>query len=73
MQEFLKELDNYNGAVKTKLAMQLLLLTFVRTIELRAAKWEEFNFEKAEWHIPAERMKMKEKHIVSLSTQALEI
>jgi integrase len=53
--------------------LQLLILTFVRTGELRGAKWEEINFETKEWHIPAERMKMKEKHIVPLSKQVLKI
>src|SRR3546814_18173593 len=48
-----------------------MLLTFVRTVELRKAEWSEFDFENAEWRIPAERMKMRELHIVSLSTQAV--
>ena len=42
-------------------------------MELRAAHWEEFDFDRAEWRIPAGRMKMRELHIVPLSTQALEI
>ena len=42
-------------------------------MELRGAKWEEFNLEKGEWHIPAERMKMQEKHIVPLSKQSIEV
>jgi integrase len=53
--------------------MQLLLLTFVRTGELRGAKWEEINFEAAEWRIPAERMKMREQHIVPLTNQSIEL
>jgi len=39
--------------------------------ELRKAEWSEFNLEGAEWRIPAERMKMREQHIVPLSTQAI--
>lgn len=58
---------------QTILAIKLMLLTFVRTSELIGAKWDEINIEKAEWVIPAERMKMKKEHIVPLSTQALEI
>lgn len=58
---------------QTILAIKLMLLTFVRTSELIGAKWNEVNFEKAEWVIPAERMKMKREHIVPLSSQALEI
>ena len=51
--------------------MKFLILTFVRSNELRGARWEEFDFEKNEWRIPAERMKMKEQHIVPLSKQSL--
>lgn len=71
--EYLTKLEAYDGHVMTKLALRLLLLTFVRSRELRGARWEEINFDKAEWRIPAERMKMKEQHIVPLSTQALAI
>lgn len=42
-------------------------------MELRAAHWEEFDFDRAEWRIPAGRMKMRELHIVPLSRQAVEI
>ena len=71
--EFLQKLANYHGEPQTKLALQMLVLTFVRTAELRGAKWSEINFETSEWHIPAERMKMKEKHIVPLSKQVVEL
>ncbi|NCA28945.1 MAG: DUF4102 domain-containing protein [Proteobacteria bacterium] len=71
--KFLQALENYDGEYQTKLAFKLIILTAVRTIELRGAKWQEIDFSKQEWHIPAERMKMGEKHIVPLSKQALEI
>jgi integrase len=71
--EYLKKLDTYDGALQTKLAMRFLLLTFVRTGELRAAEWSEIDFDKAEWRIPAERMKMRELHIVPLSRQAIAV
>ena len=71
--EFLQKLANYHGELQTKLAFQMLVLTFVRTSELRGAKWQEINLETAEWHIPAERMKMREKHIVPLSKQVIEL
>ncbi len=71
--EFLAKLAEYDGNAQTRLALKLLILTFVRTTELRGARWEEFDFERAEWRIPAERMKMKEAHLVPLSTQALEV
>jgi len=69
--EFLAKLDGYDGNTLTKLALKLLVLTFVRTGELRAAKWCEFDFDKREWRIPAERMKSRAEHLVPLSTQAL--
>lgn len=57
----------------TVIALRLMLLTFVRTVELRAAKWQEFDLSNAEWRIPSERMKMAQMHIVPLSTQAIEL
>lgn len=71
--EYLAKLGSYDGALQTKLALRLLLLTFVRTTELRAATWTEFDLDKAEWRIPAVRMKMKEEHIVPLSRQAVAV
>ena len=44
-----------------------------RPTELRAAQWNEFDLEAAEWRIPAERMKMRRPHIVPLSTQVVDI
>jgi integrase len=71
--EFLAKLETYDGEPQTKLALKLLILTFVRTTELRGALWQEVNFDKAEWRIPAERMKMKDPHIVPLSSQSIAI
>ncbi|MBL0338851.1 MAG: integrase arm-type DNA-binding domain-containing protein [Rhodospirillaceae bacterium] len=69
--EFLTKLNHYDGELQTKLALMMALLTFVRTTELRGARWEEIDFDKAEWRLPATRMKMRELHIVPLSTQTL--
>ena len=71
--EFQLKLESYEGDLQTKLAIKLLLLTFVRTIELRGAKWVEIDFEKNLWRIPAERMKMRDPHIVPLSEPAIAI
>lgn len=71
--EFYRRLSVYDGHPQTKLALELLMLTFVRTNELRGAEWSEINWEKADWRIPAERMKMREQHIVPLSTQSLAV
>lgn len=70
---FLRKLEAYDGEPQTKLALRLLLLTFVRTTELRGANWTEIDWDKAEWRIPADRMKMREVHIVPLSRQAIAV
>ena len=73
--EFLACLNGYESRVnrQTFLALKLLLLTFVRTCELVEARWEEIDFEKAMWVIPAQRMKMNLPHIIPLSQQSLTI
>lgn len=70
---FLKALENYEGALQTRIAVKLLMLTFVRPSELTGAAWAEFNLIAAEWRIPAERMKMSQPHIVPLSSQAVRL
>jgi integrase len=61
------------GTALTRLAVRLLLLTSVRTIELRGTTWREVDLKSALWSIPGERMKMGLPHIVPLSVQAIEI
>lgn len=68
---FLTKLAKYHGSPITRIATNLLLLTAVRTIELRAAEWSEFDFDNALWTIPENRMKMRRKHIVPLSNQVV--
>ncbi len=72
---FLKELNSNRARLypTTLNAVRLILLTFVRTSELINATWEEIDFDKKQWVIPAERMKMGKEHIVPLAKQALEI
>lgn len=69
--ELLHGIETYDGDALTKLALQLMAATFVRTSELIGARWEEIDGENALWSIPAERMKMKTEHLVPLSRQAL--
>lgn len=71
--EFVTALENYQGSQLSKYATQLLMLTGVRTIELRAAEWKEFDLDNALWEIPKERMKKRRPHLVPLSTQAIDI
>ena len=69
----LRAIRCYEGASKTRFALELLALPFVRPGELRAAEWLESDLEKAVWSIPATKMKMKRPHKVPLSANALEI
>jgi integrase len=69
----LRAIDGFTGAFTTRCALRLAALSFVRPGELRHAEWAEFDFDKAEWRIPAAKMKMKEQHIVPLSVQAVSI
>ena len=70
---FLNALDTYPGYTLTGYALQLIVHTFVRPGELRSAEWKDIDMEKATWRIPAEKMKMKEEHIVLLSKQVLSL
>jgi integrase len=67
----LRALESYQGQPETRIALQLLALTFVRSGELRNASWEEFDLDKAVWSIPAGRMKMKRPHRVPLAPQVI--
>ncbi len=71
--DFLHRLEQHETSYLYKLAIEMLLLTFVRQGELRKAKWEYFNFEKKLWCIPAEMMKTRQEHIVPLSKQSLKV
>jgi integrase len=71
--QLMRDIAAYDGEPVTRLALEFMALTFVRTAELRGARWEEFDIDAAEWRIPAERMKMSTQHIVPLSSQAIAI
>ncbi len=70
---FFKALAGYSGSELMVLAARLLIITGLRTGELRGALWSEIDTNKALWEISAERMKMRRPHIIPLSTQALAI
>lgn len=83
--ELLHRIDGYTGRQMTRMAVELTLLIFIRSSELRFARWSEIDFERAMWTIPAERetiegvkhsqrgSKMRTPHLVPLSRQALSI
>jgi integrase len=72
--DLLKALKEYKfGTRSVRIAVELLLLTFVRTGELRMATWDEFDLKTGLWTIPAVRMKVKDTgdHVVPLSRQVI--
>ena len=74
--KFLRALNAYDGDPVTRLALELVILTVVRTSELRFATWSEFEDLDGEaplWRIPAGRMKMRRAHLVPLAPQAVAV
>lgn len=71
--KLLADVEAYGGYPATKIAVKLLLLTFVRTVELRAARWPEIDFKACVWRIPKERVKSRQEHLVPLSSQSLDL
>lgn len=69
----LRAIETFHGQFPTECALKLAPLLFVRPGELRKAEWSEIDLDGAEWRIPAEKMKMREEHVVPLSTQAVAI
>ncbi|MDP6180187.1 MAG: site-specific integrase, partial [Desulfatiglandales bacterium] len=71
--EYLRRIDQKNNELHmvTRAALKLMVMLFVRTVELIEAKWEELDLENEIWRIPAERMKLRVEHLVPLPKQAL--
>jgi len=71
--ELIKTIQARQMEPTTKAGLMLALYTFLRTSELRNARWPEIDFDKAQWTVPAERMKMNRDHVVPLSKQAMDV
>jgi len=73
--QFITDLRNHKAKLnrQTYLAVNFMMLTFVRTSEMIQARWEEFDLKAKTWLIPASRMKMGKEHLVPLSRQAVAI
>jgi len=71
--QLLRAIDAYGGFFPVRCALRLAPLLFVRPGELQKAEWAEFDLPVAEWRLPASKMKMRQRHIVPLSSQALSI
>jgi integrase len=66
----LVSMDNFVGTAVVKTALQLSALLFQRPGEIRQMEWAEINWEALRWEIPAEKMKMRQPHIVPLASQS---
>ncbi len=71
--QLLRAIDAYGGFFPVRCALKLAPLLFVRPGELQKAEWAEFDLPAAEWRLPARKMKMRQRHIVPLSRQALSV
>lgn len=71
--QLLKDIDNYHGSILVKIALQIAPHVFVRPTNLRVMEWSEINFEEKIWTIPAEKMKMKNAHIVPLTDKVVSL
>lgn len=71
--ELMRGIDAYTGSPVVRYALEFSALTFCRPGEIRQAEWGEFDFDRALWTIPAEKMKLRKAHLVPLSRQALRI
>ena len=69
----LRAIDDYPGDVSVSFALKIMPYVFVRSSELRRATWSEIDLDRAEWLIPAERMKMRRPHLVPLARQVVEM
>lgn len=69
----LRAIDGFKGTFHVKCALKLAPMLFVRPGELRQMEWTELDLDEAQWKIPAEKMKMKQAHIVPLCKQAVSI
>jgi integrase len=72
LRTLLRAIDDYDGPI-TRLALQILAHVFLRPGELRLATWDEIDFEKAVWTIPAVRTKMRRTHFVPLSPKVIDL
>ena len=71
--QIMLNLERHDGYFPVRCALRLVPLLFVRSGELRCAEWNEFDFSRRLWVIPAQRMATKYEHIVPLAPQAVKI
>lgn len=69
----LRLIDGCSANLVTKIAFRMLWYTLARPMEVLEARWSEVDLDSALWRIPAERMKMRQPHIVPLPTQVVKL
>lgn len=69
--QLMRDIEGYKGSFIVRCALRIAPMVFLRPIELSRAEWAEMDLDKAEWRIPAGKMKMKSLHIIPLSSQVV--
>ncbi|WP_437881070.1 tyrosine-type recombinase/integrase [Pseudomonas sp. LRF_L74] len=70
---FRQKLEGYGGFRVNTIALELMLLLFLRTVEFRRGRWCDVDLDAAVWDIPAEFMKRRRRHLVPLPKRAVEL
>ncbi len=71
--QLLRDIDNYCGAITTKIALQISVHVMLRPGEIRKSKWQYIDFNNKQWNLPAEIMKKRTPHLVPLSNQVIKL
>ena len=71
--QLLRAIDEYPGDISTRYALRIMPYVFLRSKELRLARWSEIDLDAATWTVPAEHMKMKQVHVVPLARQVISL
>lgn len=71
--ELLRAIEGFSGQPATHAALRLAPYLFQRPYNIRAMEWTELDLDAGEWRIPAEKMKMREAHVVPLPSQAIAV
>jgi integrase len=71
IKDLITAMGAFSGSPVVKAALWFSAYTYQRPGEIRKAEWAEVDLDAGEWRIPAEKMKMREPHIVTLSKQSV--
>ncbi len=71
--QLMRDINSFEGTYIVQIALKLTPYVFLRPGELRNLEWVEVDFPKKQIRLPADKMKMKQAHIVPLSRQVLSL